>query len=273
MEKSKILSADILDILFEGRNKTYGAYELRKTYNRRIAFALVITFSLCLLFLIGSTLAKGEKKKPQTELVTTVELENFKKEEPKPEISKPVPKQEISKIEMAKFTPPVIVREDVKEDDEIKEVKALEDTRIGTINQEGIKMDEVIAPPVERTGIEAPLPMVEKDIDKVYRIVQIEAQFPGGMDAWRKFLERNLNKELPSENGAPPADYTVIVSFIVDRQGNISDVKAENDPGYGTKAEAMRVIQKGPKWSPAIQNGTKVIYRQKQHITFRVAGD
>ena len=62
----------------------------------------------------------------------------------------------------------------------------------------------------------------------------------------------------------------MFVTFIVDKTGNISDVQAENDPGYGTKAEAIRVIKKGPAWIPAIQNNHKVIYRHKQGITFQV---
>ena len=119
------------------------------------------------------------------------------------------------------------------------------------------------------TFVEAP--KVEKEIDKQFTVVQIQAQFPGGADGWRRYLERNLNKDIPTENGAPAADYTVTVSFIVDKTGAISDVRAENDPGYGTKAEAIRVIQKGPNWKPAIQNGTEVIYRQKQNITFRIS--
>lgn len=76
---------------------------------------------------------------------------------------------------------------------------------------------------------------------------------------------------MPAENGAPPAKYTVVVSFIVSKTGDISEESAENDPGYGTKAEALRVITKGPKWKPAVQNGTNVIYRHKQSITFVVS--
>ena len=104
-------------------------------------------------------------------------------------------------------------------------------------------------------------------------MVSVEAQFEGGIAGWRKFLERNLNKDLPSDNGAPANDYTVIVSFIVDREGNISEIRAENDPGYGTKEEAVRVIQKSPNWTPANQNGINVKYRQKQKIVFRVTVD
>lgn len=271
MEKLQILSADLLDILFEGRNKSYGAYELRKTYDRRILYALSGTVFLSLLFVVGSLLANAKKASSTVELVTTVELENFKQEEPKPELPKPIPKEEPPKVEMAKVTPPKIVADDqVKEDDVVKPADDLENTRIGTINQEGAKEDGVIAPPVENTGIGVEAPKIEKDIDEVFTTVQIEAQFPGGIEGWRRFLERNLNKDIASENGAPAADYSVIISFIVNKDGIISDVRAENDPGYGTKAEAIRVIQKGPRWTPAIQNGRNVIYRQKQKITFRV---
>jgi protein TonB len=175
-------------------------------------------------------------------------------------------------VEITKFTPPKIVKdEEVKEDDEIKEVEKLEDTKIGSINQEGAKDDGIVAPPVESgTGV-VEAPKVEEDYDKVFTVVQIAAEFPGGLPAWAKYLERNLNRDLPVENGAPPGKYTVIVSFIVSKDGSISDVVAENDPGYGTKAEAVRVITKGPKWKPAVQNGRNVIYRHKQSITFLVS--
>ena len=177
-------------------------------------------------------------------------------------------------MEITKFTPPKIVKdEEVKPDEEIKEVEKLEDTKIGTINQEGAKDEGLVAPPVEKpTGV-VEAPKVEEDYDKVFTVVQIAAEFPGGLPAWSKYLERTLNRDLPVENGAPPGKYTVIVSFIVAKDGAISDVTAENDPGYGTKAEAVRVIQKGPKWKPAVQNGRNVIYRHKQSITFQVSED
>ena len=269
MKTSDILSADLLDLLFDGRNKNYGAYDLRKTYNRRINLALAGTAFVCLLFVAGSILAGGKKTKA-VDLVNDVVLQDYK-EPAKPEpVQPPLPKPEPPKIEMARFTPPLIVKDDqVKQDDEIKDVAILDDIKIGTVNQEGIK-DDIVTPPVEKAVSNAEPPKVDDDIDKIFPTVQIEAQFEGGLEGWRKYLTRNLNSDLPSQNGAPAAAYTVVVSFIVDRSGLISDVKAENDPGYGTKAEAIRVIQKGPKWKPAQQNGRSVIYRQRQVITFQV---
>lgn len=274
MDVNKILTADILDIIFEGRNKEYGAYELRKTYNKRLITAVISMLALCLLVFLSTILAKVVAPKKQTQiLVQDVQLADVKQEEKKPEPPPPPPpKQEPPKVEITKFTPPKIVKdEEVKEDEKPPETEELEDTKIGTINQEGEKTD-VVAPPVEQsTGVvEAPKAQ-EEDYDKEFKTVQIEAKFPGGTSAWQKYLERNLNSNTPVDNGAPPGNYTVIVSFLVDKNGNISEVQALNDPGYGTSEEAVRVIKRGPAWTPAVQNGRNVIYRQKQSITFQVS--
>jgi periplasmic protein TonB len=274
MDINKLQTADILDIIFDGRNKEYGAYDLRKTYNKRLRNALFATIGICLLLLVLSIIANSAGKEKQQVMVQDMSLENMKNEEKKPEPPPPPPppKQEPPKVEITKFTPPKIVKdEEVKPDEEIKEVEKLEDTKIGTFNQEGAKDEGLVAPPVEKgTGV-VEAPKVEEDYDKVFTVVQIPAEFPGGTSAWTRYLERNLNRDIPSENGAPPGRYTVIVSFTVSKTGAISDVSAENDPGYGTKAEAMRVITKGPSWKPAVQNGRNVIYRHKQSITFVVS--
>jgi protein TonB len=274
MDVNKILSADILDIIFEGRNKSYGAYDLRVTYHKRITYALIGTLIICGLLVISSVVANSTKKKAVDMVAQDVNLENLKQEEKKPEPPPPPPppKQEPPKVEITKFTPPKIVKdEEVKEKDEIKEVEKLEDTKIGTVNQEGTKDEGIVAPPVESGTGKVEAPKQEEDYDKVFTVVQIPAEFPGGLPAWTKYLERNLNRDLPVNNGAPPGKYTVVVSFIVDKNGGISEVQAENDPGYGTREEAVRVIKKGPSWKPAVQNGRNVIYRHKQSITFQVS--
>jgi protein TonB len=274
MDINKLQTADILDIIFDGRNKEYGAYDLRKTYNKRLRNALFATIGICVLLLVLSIIANSAGKEKQEVMVQDMSLENMKNEEKKPEPPPPPPppKQEPPKVEITKFTPPKIVKdEEVKPDEEIKEVEKLEDTKIGTFNQEGAKDEGLVAPPVEKSTGVVEAPKVEEDYDKVFTVVQIPAEFPGGTTAWSRYLERNLNRDIPVENGAPPGRYTVVVAFTVSKTGSISDVAAENDPGYGTKAEAMRVITKGPSWKPAVQNGRNVIYRHKQAITFVVS--
>ena len=276
MDINKLQTADILDIIFDGRNKEYGAYDLRKTYNKRLRNALFATIGICLLLLVLSIIANSAGKEKQQVMVQDMSLENMKNEEKKPEPPPPPPppKQEPPKVEITKFTPPKIVKdEEVKPDEEIKEVEKLEDTKIGTFNQEGAKDEGLVAPPVEKSTGVVEAPKVEEDYDKVFTVVQIPAEFPGGQSAWTRFLERNLNSSITSDNGAPAGRYTVVVAFTVSKTGAISDVVAENDPGYGTKAEAVRVITKGPAWKPAVQNGRNVICRHRQSITFVVSDD
>ena len=172
---------------------------------------------------------------------------------------------------MAKFTPPKIVKdEEVQEDEKPPEVEKLEVAKIGTINQEGTKDEGIVAPPVEAKGtgeVVAPK-VVEEDYERVFTKVENPAEFPGGPDGWKRYLERTLAyPEIAQENGTQGV---VRVQFIVDREGNISEVKALNDPGDGLADEAVRIIKRGPKWKPAEQNGRKVIYRHVQQITFRL---
>ena len=109
--------------------------------------------------------------------------------------------------------------------------------------------------------------------DQIFVSVQIEAEFPGGRDAFGKYLQRNLNANVPANNGAPAGTYTVKVTFIVDNVGNLSDVSGgliEKGKDYGTVAEAVSVIKKGPKWKPGIQNGRNVKSYRIQKIIFKV---
>ena len=271
MDASKILGADILDLVFEHRNKEYGAYELRKTYNGRITKALIITASIAVIGMGGSFLANSfQDKNPKQLKVNDIVLENIKEEEKKPEPPPPPPpKQEPPKVEMTKFTPPKIVKdEEVKKDEIPPETKQLEDTKIDVINQEGIKDDNLAAPVDQGKQV---IEEKKEDENKVFEKVEIEAAFPGGESAWRKYLERNLNANTPVDNGAPEGSYTVWVQFIVDKEGNISDVKALTNHGFGMEDEAVRAIKRGPKWVPAIQNGRNVKAYRKQPITFVVS--
>jgi protein TonB len=272
MDINKILTAEVLDLIFEGRYKEYGAYELRKTYNNRLRTALIVMVAITALLAAGaiwSNRPKTEKTEIIVQDVSLADVNQEKKAPPPP--PPPPPKQEPPKVEMAKFTPPKIVKdEEVKKEDEVKEVEKLEDVKIGAIDQKGIKDDGIVAPVEQSTGPAAP---PEEETDIIFTVVQQPAEFPGGLQGWSRYLERTLNRDLPVENGAPAGKYAVTVSFVVSRDGSISDVKAENNPGYGTADEAVRVITRGPKWKPAVQNGRNVIYRHRQAVIFMVSED
>ncbi len=273
MEANKILSADILDLVFENKNKEYGAYELRKSYNRRITRALIITASIALLALLGSVLAstldKGKKAKIKTQ---EINLQDIKQEEKKiipPPPPPPPPKEEPPKVEMKQFTPPII-----KKDEEVQKPpppqEELKEAKIDVINQEGIKDLNIQAPVVVDQGKQIVEVKKEDDENKIFDKVEIEAKFPGGDSKWRQYLERNADGQVATDNGAPAGTYTVVVQFVVDKEGKISDVKALTNHGYGMEKEAMRVIQRGPDWIPAVQNGRQVKAYRKQPITFQV---
>ena len=108
------------------------------------------------------------------------------------------------------------------------------------------------------------------DTAAIFEKLDIEASFPGGNVAWRKFLERNLRADVATENGAPCGEYTVWVQFIVDKQGNITDVKSLTNFGYGMEKEVERIIKVGPPWQPASQNGHPVKAYRKQPVTFLI---
>ncbi len=118
--------------------------------------------------------------------------------------------------------------------------------------------------------IDAEIKEVKPEADKIFDKVEIEASYPGGMDAWRKYLERNLNADVPLLGKAPAGVYTVIIQFIVNLDGTVSDARALTHHGYGMEAEAIRAIERGGNWLPAIQNGRQVKSYRKQPITFMV---
>lgn len=272
MEVNKILSADILDIVFEGRNKEYGAYDLRKTYNRRLTVALVGMAALCLLLFLGYFLANNLGKEKQVEMVVQdVQLEDAKMEEKKNEPPPPPPPKppEPPKVEMAKFTPPKIVKdEEVKEDEKPPEIEKLEDTKIGSVNQEGVKDEGIVAPPVDdgKGVVQAPV-KDEEDYDKTFTKVEIDAEYPGGVSQWSRYLGKSLR--YPQDAIDNEIQGTVVVQFIVDKEGNVSDVEAVSGPSE-LRDEAARVIKKSGKWTPAIQNGRQVKAYKKQPIQFRL---
>lgn len=277
MEVNKILSADILDIIFEGRNKDYGAYELRKTYNKRMVTSLVIVAAIIALLFIGYLVSSllEDKQETKTVQVQDVQLEEIKQEEKKEEPPPPPPPKppEPPKVEMAKFTPPKIVKdEEVKEDEKPPEVEKLEETKIGTMNQEGQKDEGIVAPPVEDAGkgvVEAPK-KDDEDWDKTFTKVEIESEYPGGAAAWQRYLNRNLR--YPQEAIDNEVQGAVVVQFIVDKEGNVSEVEAISGP-QELRAEAVRVIKKSGKWTPAVQNGRQVKSYKKQPIVFRLESE
>lgn len=274
MEANKILKADILDILFDGKNKEYGAYELRKTYNGRIIKAMLFTGALLLLVFLGSVFANFASTSKDEINVIDTQMADIKKDEPPPVVPpppppppKPPPPPEINQV---KFTPPKIVKDElVKPEEKIEEIK--DDQVISTKTIESDNKIQIVQAPVVDKGTQVvAVPTVADDENKIFTKVEQEAEFPGGQGAWRRYLENNLNANAPVDGGAAPGTYTVIVKFVVSKDGSLSDIQAESNHGAGMEKEAIRAIKNGPKWKPALQNGRNVNAYRRQPITFVV---
>ena len=118
-----------------------------------------------------------------------------------------------------------------------------------------------------------PLDTISANGDRVFTRVETEAAFPGGDAAWRNYLQKNLNGNIPVDNGAPMGLYYVLVQFIVSRDGSVSDLTALTNAGFGTEQEVMRLIKNSGKWIPALQNKRKVNAVRMQPVSFLVESD
>jgi periplasmic protein TonB len=276
MDANKIMNSSMLDIIFDRRNKEYGAYQLRKGYNMRLLIALAWIALLTGSLFAANYVAKhtGGGGSHQNIFVTDVQLEEVKEDkkiEPLP--PPPPPKAVIQKIETTRFTPPRIVKDnEVKEDEKPPEQARLEDTKIGTINQEGVKDQGIVAPPVGDAGkgvVEAPAGRDQTDYNQTFTKVEIESEYPGGVPAWLRYLNKNFR--YPEDAITNEVQGTVTVQFIVDKDGIVSDVEAIGGPETGgLREEAIRVIRQSGKWIPAIQNGRQVKSYKKQPVVFKL---
>ncbi len=271
MDTNKILSSDFLDILFDNRNKSYGAYELRRTYSKRVGISLLLTGIILTLLYAGMSLVDRAEpgERPMFKIHEEVVVKPFKFEDPEDKTETPRKPQTKTKqqVQTEQYTNFRLTDEEV-----ITAPPTLTDlanAQIGLAKIEGI---------IDTRVIEAPVLNHTKGIIEVkttenagpLSIVQVQAKFDGD---WRKFLERNLNPQVAIDNNAPPGIYTVMIQFVVDTDGSISEIKVLNDPGYGLGEEAIRVIKKSKKWQPAIQDGQPAKAYRKQPITFQIADD
>ncbi|SHL22329.1 energy transducer TonB [Flavobacterium saccharophilum] len=263
--KLDIIKNQWLDIVFEGRNKIYGAYELRKSNGKTTVKALIIG-SIIFSFAVAAPLIasflpdSGEEEVDNNVKIATVKLPP-KKEEVKP--NQPPPPPPPPKVDQVKFTKPVVAKaEEVTEDP--PKIEELKDKKVGAETIKGdpdavLTVDEPVG-----TGTAA---VVEED-NQVYNTAGIEVKpdFPGGIEKFYKFVGNNY--KTPEEEGLKGKVY---VTFVVEKDGSLTDIKVLRDIGYGTGAEAIRVLKKCPKWTPGEQNGKKVRVLYSLPITIQSA--
>ena len=274
MDPAKILKTEFLDILFEDRNKNYGAYELRKFYDKRVRNSILITASIALL-IVGSYLIYMNIKANDTEttkkpIVEDIKLEDVKlPDDPKTPPPPPPPPAPPPPVKPSvQFTPPVIKKdEEVKAEEEPPKIEEIKEKAVSTKTVEGDPngIDPGLISDSKGTGVvEAPPPPPKEEI---FTFVEQPPTFPGGDAALAKYLSNNIRyPHLATENGISG---TVFVSFVVDSEGQIKDVKTVGaTKGGGLEDEAMRVVKKMPKWKPGKQNGRQVSVQFNLPIRF-----
>ncbi|MBS7284792.1 MAG: TonB family protein [Prevotella sp.] len=276
MSKVDLIDNSWVDLVFENKNKNYGAYQLRKETGKRNVKAMVIVFStiaiVIALFYAKIAIENAMPKKVAIE--TDVELSKLaQKKEAKVERKEPVKVEQEQKViekvkSSVKFTAPEIKKdEDVKPEDEIKSQDDLAktNTAIGSFDVKGndeaagevLKAKEVIAD-------EKP----KEEETKVFDVVEQMPQFPGGQGALFEYLSKQIKYPvIAEENGVQGR---VIVTFVVERDGSITDVKVVKSVDPSLDKEAQRVVKGMPRWIPGKQNGSAVRVKYTVPVTFRL---
>lgn len=276
MSKIDLISNEWTDLVFEGRNQAYGAYKLRKGTAKRNVWALIIVGLAAALLYLGLQLqkmAEANKKVENTQVVELAKLNTEKKEAKveKKEIIKQEPEKVVEQVKSSvKFTAPIIKKDsEVKEEDEIKldEVQK-SDKAVGAFTVEGndevggavLKAKENIAAP------EPPKHVVEET--KIFTVVEQMPMFPGGDGALMGYLRDNIHyPTVAAENGVQGR---VVVGFVVERDGSITDVNILRGVDPSLDREAMRVVKSMPKWTPGKQNGSAVRVKYQVPVSFRL---
>ncbi|NSL90060.1 energy transducer TonB [Chitinophaga solisilvae] len=274
MDSAKILKSDFLDILFDGRNKDYGAYDLRKQYNKRVRNAILGTVSLFLVFfltyIITNYVKASQKDTDKKPVIQEIKMEDVKlPDDPKTPPPPPPPPAPPPPVKPSvQFTPPVIKKDnEVPPDEEPPKHEDIKDKSISTKTVEGDPngIDAGLLEDSKGTGVVEAPPAPAKE--EIFTFVEQPPTFPGGEEALAKYLSKNIRyPRVAQENGISG---TVFVQFVVDSEGNIKDVKTVGAAkGGGLEEEAVRVVRTMPKWKAGKQNGRQVSVQFNLPIRF-----
>ena len=282
MAKIDLYDPKWVDMVFAGKNKEYGAYQLRKgTSGRNIKALLILVIAAAL---VGGFLAwkvieqkQAEEQQAYMEAMELAKLQEQAKKEEKKKPEKVQPKIEAKKEipvarETQKFTAPVIKKDElVKEENQVKQMDKLDDkVAVGSEDKEGVKDRSVEAVRSEIAVAAPPPPPAPKPevATKVFDVVEEMPSFPGGQGALMQYLASNIKYPVVAqENGVQGR---VIVSFVVERDGSISDVKVARSVDPSLDREAQRVVKSMPKWKPGKQNGSAVRVKYTVPVVFRL---
>lgn len=276
MAKIDLISRDWTEMVFEGRNKEYGAYRLRKNAGKRNLYSLITIFIAALAIWGGISLVKFVESRTKSVAQTSVaEISALNQPKKKAEVKQQKkvkleqPEKVVERVKSSvKFTAPVIKKDDeVKPEDELKTQDELMSTKtaIGALDVKGnddaggevLKLKEAVAQP-------EPKPEVEK----VFDVVEQMPSFPGGPSALMEWLSNNVKYPVVAQENNVQG--RVVVSFVVERDGSITDVKVVRGVDPSLDKEASRVVRAMPRWIPGKQNGSAVRVKYNVPVAFRL---
>ena len=276
MSTVDLLDNNWVDLVFEGRNKEYGAYVLRKETGKRNLKSMLLVFAVIIAIMaaVAAKVAIENAFPKKVAMETDVELSKLaQKKEAKVEKKAPVKVEEQKVVEKVKssvkFTPPVIKKDsEVKPEEELKSQEDLNKTKtaIGSFDVKGndeaggevLKAKEVIAQP------EPP----KEEETKVFDVVEVMPSFPGGQAALFEWLSKNIKYPVVAEENGVQG--RVIVTFVVERNGSITDGQVVKSVDPSLDKEAVRVVKAMPHWIPGKQNGSAVRVKFTVPVTFRL---
>lgn len=278
MAKIDLYDPKWVEMVFDGKNKTYGAYQLRKgTSGRNIKSLIILVIAAAL---VGGFLAwkvieqkQAEQQAAYMEAMELSKLQKDAKKNEKKEVIKPKiePKKEIPVARQTqKFTAPVIKKDElVKEENQIKQMDKLDDkVAVGTENHEGTK-DRNVEAVRNDIAVNTPPPAPKEEVtNKVFDVVEVMPSFPGGQGALLSYLSSHVKYPVVAqENGVQGR---VTVSFVVERDGSITDVHVVRSVDPSLDREAARVVSSMPNWQPGKQNGSAVRVKFNVPVQFKL---
>jgi len=274
-------SKEWTDIVFEGKNKEFGAYQLRNASPKRhtksvIAVLIVLAVLLVVLILVMTGVFKSaESDVNVTNEQVNVELsqaedtpeEDEQIDMPEPEIPEEAQLQE--EVTSTQAVTELIIKEEVDKEKEQKNVEDILDNTaalgakdakgIEDVNKEAVRHEVVEEKPVEKPKDEGPVNVA---------MVEQKPSFPGGDAAMMKWLGENIS--YPAAASEEGVEGRVTVQFIVEKDGSVSNVIVVRGKHPALDAEAVRVVKKMPKWTPGRNNGQPVRVTYNLPVTFRL---
>ena len=269
-----------LNLVFKNRNQSYGAYALRMHSDRNTLRALFIAIPLFIMLFAGPMIYK-HLNPVQVDVVKSdrimevIELPVPLVEKIKPEEKQEMPKAEPikEKVKMVALpSKPVVVEDAVKIDPPT--IEDIQKAVIGPVTQDGLENRLIAVPSVGNgngvTGGNGTGDGTATD-NEIYNVTGIEVypEFVGGMKEWTKFIQKNLRyPQMAMDEGKQGKVY---ISFVVEKDGSVTNVTVIRGIGYGCDEEALRVISKSPKWKPGKQNGQNVRVKYTMPLGFAIS--